>query len=81
MEHVRDSSKNLQLLSKLLLTAPFSAQPAAEPRAVPGSIEADSTGVHELAAALSQKNFEDTQGAGNYQSRHPALIRAPSAGS
>ena len=37
MEPVRDSSTNLQLLSKLLLSAPFSAQPA-EARAVPESI-------------------------------------------
>jgi len=59
MEHVRDSSKNLQLLSKLLLSAPFSAQPATEARAVPESIEAYFTTIGELAAGLDRKDFED----------------------
>jgi hypothetical protein len=59
MEHVRDSSKNLQLLSKLLLSAPFSAQPATEARAAPESIEAYFTTIGELAAGLDRKDFED----------------------
>jgi hypothetical protein len=59
MEHVRDSSPNLQLLSKLLLSAPFSVQPASEARAVPASIEAYFTTIGELAAGLGQKDFED----------------------
>lgn len=59
MQPVRDSSINLQLLSKLLLTAPFSVQPAPEARAVPESIEAYFTTIGELAAGLGQKDFEE----------------------
>src|ERR1700730_8271005 len=58
MEHVRGSSKNLQLLSKLLLTAPFSTS-APEVREVPTSIEPNSTAMNELFIALGQKDFED----------------------
>jgi hypothetical protein len=59
MQPVRDSSTNLQLLSKLLLSAPFSAHSATQARAVPASMEADSANVNELTAKLSQKDFED----------------------
>src|SRR5579862_8960510 len=59
MQPVRDSSTNLQLLSKFLLSAPFSLQNAAEARAVPPSMEAGSADVNELTAKLSQKDFED----------------------
>jgi hypothetical protein len=56
MEHVRDSSKNLQLLSKLLLAPAFAAS-ATEAHAVSTSV--DSTDVGEVVAPLSQKDFED----------------------
>ena len=56
MEHVRDSSKNLQLLSKLLLTPPFAAT---EAPAAAGSFVPDSIDVPEVAAAVSQQDFED----------------------
>ena len=59
MQPVRDSSMNLQLLSKLLLSAPFSTQPATQARAVPESIEAYFTTTGELATGLGQKEFED----------------------
>ncbi len=65
MQPVRDSSTNLQLLSRLLLSAPFSAQPSAEARAIPGSIEAYFTTIGELAAGLSQKDFEDLKALAN----------------
>lgn len=57
MEHVRDSSKNLQLLSKLLLAPPFAA--AATEAHASTSVEVDSTDVGEAVAPLSQKDFED----------------------
>ena len=56
MEHVRDSSKNLQLLSKLLLASPFAAT---EAHAATGALALDSADMSEVAAALSQKDFED----------------------
>ena len=56
MEPVRDSSKNLQLLSKLLLTPRFAAT---EAHAAAGSLVLDSADIPEVAAALSQKDFED----------------------
>jgi hypothetical protein len=59
MEHVRDSSKNLQLLSELLLSVPFSAESATDTHAIPGSLETDSGRVSELAAALNEKDCED----------------------
>jgi hypothetical protein len=59
MEYVRDSPKTLQLLSELLLSAPFSAQPASEARAVPGSVEVDSPRIGELVSGLGQKDFEN----------------------
>jgi hypothetical protein len=58
MEHVRDSSKNLQLLSKLLLAPPFAAA-ATEAHAASRSVEVDSTDIGEVVAPLSQKDFED----------------------
>jgi hypothetical protein len=56
MEHVRDSSKNLQLLSKLLLAPAFAAG-VTEAHAASTSV--DSTDVGEVVAPLSQKDFED----------------------
>jgi Uncharacterised nucleotidyltransferase len=56
MEPVRDSSKNLRLLSKLLLTPPFATT---EAHAAAGSLVLDSADIPEVAAALSQKDFED----------------------
>ena len=56
MEHVRDSSKNLQLLSKLLLASPFAAT---EAHAATGALVLDSADMSEVAAAFSQKDFED----------------------
>lgn len=58
MEHVRDSSKNLQLLSRLLLAPPFAAS-ANEAHSVATALEVDSTEIPEIAPALSQKDFED----------------------
>lgn len=58
MEHVRDSSKNLQLLSRLLLAPPFAAS-ATEAHSVAPLLEVDSTDILEVTAALSQKDFED----------------------
>lgn len=60
MPPVRDSSTNLQLLSKLLLSVPFSDQPGAEVPAA-GSNEADLTTFAELADGLGQKDFEDLE--------------------
>jgi hypothetical protein len=54
MEHVRDSTRNLQLLSELLLTAPLAAQTG--PRA---AIETYSSGIRELASALGPQDLED----------------------
>lgn len=59
MQPVRDSTANLQLLSTLLLSAPFSTQAATEATAVPRSMEAYFTTIGELAAGLGQKDFED----------------------
>jgi hypothetical protein len=59
MEHVRDSSKNLQLLSELLLSTPFSAQSATAALAVPRLIETHSGRICELASALGQKDLDD----------------------
>ncbi len=58
MEHVRDSSKNLQLLSELLLAPPFAAA-AIQAHAASRSVEVDSTDVGEVVAPLSPKDFED----------------------
>jgi hypothetical protein len=58
MEHVRDSSKNLQLLSRLLLDPPFAAS-ATEAHSVAPLLEVDSTDILAVTAALSQKDFED----------------------
>ena len=58
MEHVRDSSKNLQLLSRLLLAPPFAAS-ANEAHSVATALEVDATEIPEIAPALSQKDFED----------------------
>lgn len=58
MEHVRDSSKNLQLLSKLLLAPPF-ARAGSEAHSAARSVEVDSTNIGEVVAPLSQKDFED----------------------
>jgi hypothetical protein len=57
MEHVRDSSKNLQLLSSLLLAPPFAAS-ATEAHSVAPLLEVDSTDILAVTAALSQKDFE-----------------------
>ena len=59
MQPVRDTSTNLQLLSTLLLSAPFSAQHATETPAVPGSSEAYFTTIGQLAAGLGEREFED----------------------
>src|SRR5579864_7133436 len=59
MQPVRDSTANLQLLSTLLLSAPFSTQAATEATAVPRSMEAYFTTIGELAAGLDRKDFED----------------------
>src|SRR5579864_5380979 len=59
MEPVRDSTANLQLLSTLLLSAPFSAHHGTETPAVPGSTEAYFTAIGELAAGLGERDFED----------------------
>ena len=59
METVRDSSSNLQLLSELLLSGPFSTQPAAARGAVSGSAEIDSPRIGELVSALDQKGLEN----------------------
>lgn len=59
MDQVRDSSKTLQLLSELLLCAPFSAQPSIEAGAVPSSVELESPRVTELVSSLVQKDFEN----------------------
>lgn len=56
MEPVRDSSKNLQLLSELLLS---STRPAAGPGAVIGSPEIDSPRISKLVSALDQKGLEN----------------------
>jgi hypothetical protein len=58
MEHVRDSSKNLQLLSRLLLAPPFAAS-GTQAHSVAPLLEVDSTDILEVTAALSQKDFED----------------------
>jgi hypothetical protein len=58
MEHVRDSSKNLQLLSRLLLAPPFAASRTEAP-SVATALEVDSIDILEVAPALSQKDFED----------------------
>lgn len=57
MEHVRDSSQNLQLLSKLLLAPPFAAD-ASGAHSAASSVEVDSTNVGEVVAPLRQKDFE-----------------------
>jgi hypothetical protein len=58
MEHVRDSSQNLQLLSKLLLAPPFAAD-ASGAHSAASSVEVDSTNVGEVVAPLRQKDFEE----------------------
>lgn len=54
MEQVRDSTRNLRLLSELLLSAP----PAAEDRART-AIETYSSETHELVSTLEQEDLED----------------------
>jgi hypothetical protein len=54
MEHVRDSTKNLQLLSELLLTVPA----AAEAGPVSNGIEAYSIDTREYASALGPEEIE-----------------------
>ena len=57
MGYVRDSSKNLQLLSELLLTTPFSTQSVTEEHATPSS-ETYSDHAGELAGTLGPKDFD-----------------------
>src|ERR1700680_1038572 len=57
MGYVRDSSKNLQLLSELLLTTPFSTQSVTEEHATPSS-ETYSDRAGELAGTLGPKDFD-----------------------
>ena len=57
MEQVRDSSKNLQLLSELLLRTRLSPQSVTEPQ--PIRRETYSERVCEIAAALNRENFEE----------------------
>jgi len=52
MGHIRDSTRNLEVLSELLLTAPVATD--AHPRAVEVS-----RATHELASALGPRDFED----------------------
>ncbi len=54
MEHVRDSTRNLQLLSELLLHAPASSE-ASQSR----SLEAYSSGTREMVSGLSARDLED----------------------
>ena len=58
MEHVRNSSKNLTLLSGLLLSTPFSLEPACEASAVSTSIDSYSSGLREMVSGLGQKDLE-----------------------
>src|SRR5580704_13979640 len=57
MEHVRDSSKNLTLLSGLLLSTPTTADPATRARAT--SIDSYPGGTGDLISGLSLKELED----------------------
>jgi hypothetical protein len=57
MEHVRDSSKNLTLLSGLLLRTPTTADPATRARAT--SIDSYPGGTGDLISGLSPKDLED----------------------
>jgi len=57
MEHVRDSSKNLTLLSGLLLSTPTTADPAT--RARTRSINRYPGGTGDLISGLSPKDLED----------------------
>jgi hypothetical protein len=57
MEHVRDSSKNLTLLSGLLLSTPTTADPATGARAT--SIDSYPDGTGDLISGLSPKDLED----------------------
>ena len=59
MEHVRDSSKTLQLLSEFLLSPPFSGRLGIEAGAVPGSVEVEAPRVAELVSTLAQKDLEN----------------------
>jgi hypothetical protein len=54
MEHVRDSTRNLQLLSELLLHAPASSE-ASQSR----SFESYSSGTREMVSGLSARDLED----------------------
>ena len=57
MEHVRDSSKNLTLLSGLLLSTKTTADPATRARAT--SIDSYPGGTGDLISGLSPKDLED----------------------
>lgn len=57
MEHVRDSSKNLTLLSGLLLSTPTTAGPATRARATP--IDSYPGGTGDLISGLSPTDLED----------------------
>src|SRR6202162_1537562 len=57
MEHVRDSSKNLTLLSGLLLSTPTTADPATRARAT--SIASYPGGSGDLISGVSPKDLED----------------------
>jgi hypothetical protein len=60
MEHVRDSSKNLKLLSALLLCTPSSTEVGAEAQAVPKSIAGYPGEIRgEFVSSLRRKDFED----------------------
>lgn len=65
MEHVRDSSKNLQLLSELLLSTPFSGQFADETQATSSVGEASSDSINELVSTWNRKDFEDLKALAN----------------
>ena len=64
MEQVRDSSKNLQLLSELLLRTPSSPQSLTKPQSIP-QVETYSDRACEIAAALNQENFEKLRALAN----------------
>jgi hypothetical protein len=64
MEYVRDSSKNLRLLSELLLNTPVSAPSATEKQTSP-SLKNYSDQVAQLATALGPNDFESLKALAN----------------
>src|SRR5260370_4099092 len=59
MEHVRDSSKNLRLLSELLLNSRFSEASSNEASRSDQSIESRSDGLSERVSTLSHQELEE----------------------